>query len=101
VFRDGGFEAARALAGASFEPLLAGAPPREAKTALQEWAQGRGLALPVYETIDQAGVAHAPVFTMRVSVEGHAPETAEGTNKREAERAAAAKLLARLEGKSS
>jgi dsRNA-specific ribonuclease len=33
-----------------------------------------------------------------VTVEGHAPETADGTNKREAERAAAAKLLARLEG---
>jgi ribonuclease III len=100
VFRDGGFAPASALVARLFEPLLGGAPPREAKTALQEWAQGRRLALPVYETIDQAGVAHAPVFTVRVGVEGHAPETAEGTNKREAERAAAAKLLARLEGKS-
>lgn len=101
VFRDGGFVPAQALVARLFGPLLAqaGAPPREAKTALQEWAQGRGLALPSYEIVEQSGVAHAPVFTVRVSVEGHAPEAADGTNKREAERAAAAKLLARLEGK--
>jgi ribonuclease III len=82
------------------EPILAhaGAPPRESKTALQEWAQGRGLALPRYEIVGHSGVAHAPLFTVRVEVDGHAPETADGTNKREAERAAAAKLLARLEG---
>jgi ribonuclease-3 len=100
VFRDGGFGPARALVARLVEPILAqaGAPPREAKTALQEWAQGRGLALPNYEVVEQVGVAHAPVFTVRVTVEGHAPETADGTNKREAERAAAAKLLARLEG---
>lgn len=103
VFRDGGFQAARALVAMMFEPLLAqaGAPPREAKTALQEWAQGRGLKLPIYEIVEQSGLAHAPLFTVRVGVDGHAPETAEGTNKREAERAAAAKLLARLEGNSS
>lgn len=101
VFRDGGFGPAQSLVARAFEPLLArgGAPPREPKTALQEWAQGRGLALPLYEIVEQAGAAHAPVFTVRVAVDGHAPETAEGTNKREAERAAAAKLLARLEGK--
>jgi ribonuclease III len=100
VFRDGGFGPARALVARMIEPILAhaGAPPRESKTALQEWAQGRGLALPRYEIVGQSGVAHAPLFTVRVEVDGHAPETADGTNKREAERAAAAKLLARLEG---
>lgn len=100
VFRDGGFAPAAALVAKLCEPLLAqaGAPPREPKTALQEWAQGRALPLPVYDVIEQTGVAHAPLFTVRVSVEGHAPETAEGPNKREAERAAASRLLARLEG---
>jgi ribonuclease-3 len=103
VFRDGGYAAAQALVARLFEPLLAhaGGPPREPKTALQEWAQGRGLALPAYEVVEQTGVAHAPVFTVRVTVDGHAPETAEGLNKREAERAAAARLLAKLEGPAS
>jgi ribonuclease III len=100
VYRDGGFEPARRLVAKLFERQLAeaGAPPREAKTALQEWSQGRGLKLPHYEVTGQTGVAHAPLFTVRVTVDGHAPETADGPNKREAERAAAAKLLARLEG---
>jgi ribonuclease-3 len=99
VHLDGGFDAARRLVRRLFGPLTeaASAPPREPKTALQEWAQGRGLALPEYRTLDQAGLAHAPRFTVEVAVEGHAPESAEGTSKREAERAAAAALLARLE----
>ncbi len=100
VYRDGGMAPAQALVAKLFAPLLAkaGAPPREPKTALQEWSQGRGLKLPIYEVLTQTGVAHAPHFTVRVTVESHAPETGDGPNKREAERDAAAKLLARLEG---
>jgi ribonuclease III len=101
VYVDGGFAVARAFVRRLFEPLAVAetAPPREPKTALQEWAQGRGLALPRYRTLSREGLAHAPRFTIEVAVDGELPATAEGTSKREAERAAAATLLARLESK--
>ena len=72
-------------------------PPRDPKTALQEWAQGRGLKLPAYTVSDRDGPDHAPVFTITVTVEGFAPERGEGPSRRQAEKAAALALLARLE----
>ncbi len=101
VHLDGGYAAARAIVRRLFEPLVGAEtePPREPKTALQEWAQGRGLSLPRYRTLSREGLAHAPTFTVEVAVDGQLPATAEGASKREAERAAAAALLARLEAK--
>ncbi len=50
VFMDGGYEAARGLVERAFgERLLKPARPlRDAKTALQEWAQGEGYPTPTY-----------------------------------------------------
>lgn len=64
-------------------------PPQHPKTFVQEWAQARALPLPVYEVVEQSGPDHAPVFTVRLSVEGFSPFTAEGKSRQEAERAAA------------
>jgi ribonuclease-3 len=69
---------------------------RDAKTKLQEWAQGRGLPAPAYCEMSRSGPAHAPHFVIEAAVEGLAPETGEGGSKREAEQDAAAKLLARV-----
>jgi ribonuclease-3 len=98
LYLDGGLEAARGFVHRCWEPLLqtAATPPRDPKTALQEWAQGRGRGLPVYETVDVAGPAHKRVFTVTVRVEGAEPATASGNSKRAAETAAAAALMARL-----
>ncbi len=70
----------RVLSVRTGEPLIAEAvaPPRDAKTALQEWAQGRGLPLPVYTVIDQAGLAHEPMFHISVIVEGEKPADGRG-----------------------
>ena len=68
-------------------------PPRDPKTALQEWAQGRGLPLPRYNMVDRSGPDHAPVFTISVMVDGLDEVRAEGTSRRAAEKLAASLLL--------
>lgn len=97
VFADGGLDAAARIIRARWAPLVAeaAAPPRDAKTALQEWAQGRGLPLPVYAVLEQAGSAHEPTFHVSVAVQGKSGE-GRGTSKRVAEQAAAAALLEQL-----
>lgn len=71
-------------------------PPQDPKTALQEWAQARGLPLPVYELADREGPDHAPVFRISVTVEGYPPAIASGSSRRKAEKEAAEMLLALL-----
>ncbi|MDJ0512107.1 MAG: ribonuclease III [Methyloceanibacter sp.] len=97
VFSDAGYEAARQLVWRTWEPHLSelkeAAP--DAKSVLQEWAQGRQLPLPNYIEVSRKGPDHAPRFTAEVHVEGVAPERGEGTNKRAAEQAAALAMLVR------
>jgi ribonuclease III len=71
-------------------------PPRDPKTALQEWAQARGLGLPRYELVATAGPDHAPLFTVAASIAGNDAATATASAKRTAEAGAAAALLERL-----
>jgi ribonuclease-3 len=95
LYRDGGMAAARDFLVPQFAPLMAEVvvPPRDAKTALQEWAQARGLSLPTYRTLEMSGPAHRPRISVEVQIEGLPPQTAEGPSRRVAEQAAAAALL--------
>ena len=99
LYLDGGFPAAAHFIAAHWSPLIrsSDAPPRDAKTALQEWSQARGLGLPKYLDIAREGPDHEPLFTVEVTVAGHAPAHAQGSNKRAAAQEAAALLLAQLE----
>ena len=99
LYLDGGLAAAQAFVEPLWAPLLAAdrKPPQDAKTALQEWAQGRGLPLPDYRELQREGPAHGPVFTVEVSVRGEPPAMGEGRSKRLAEQAAAGALLRRLD----
>jgi len=97
IFADAGYEVARDVIYRGWEPYLEeldqAAP--DAKSVLQEWAQGQQLPLPRYVEIAREGPDHAPRFTAEVQVEGMAPERGEGANKRQAEQAAALAMLLR------
>jgi len=98
LYLDGGLEAADAFIRGRWQRLVDAnqAPPTDAKTLLQEWAQARSLALPVYEEVGREGPDHAPLFRIRVSLEGHGSANASGPSKRAAEQGAAEILLERL-----
>jgi ribonuclease-3 len=100
VYLDGGWEAAARLVRGCVEPLLETmvVPPRDAKSRLQEWTQARSLGLPRYELVQTEGPDHAPIFAVAVAVADLPPAHAAAPSKRAAEQAAAAALLARLEG---
>lgn len=95
LYRDGGLPAAAAFVERYWTPRIEHdpKPPRDPKTALQEWAQGRGLPLPSYREVGREGPPHAPQFIMEVVVRGRAPAQGGGKTKREAERAAAIAML--------
>jgi ribonuclease III len=97
VFLDGGYAPARDIVQRFWSghlDLPEEAIP-DAKSVLQEWAQGRKLSLPRYVEIAREGPDHKPSFTAEVHVDGMAPERGQGTNKRAAEQAAAEAMLRR------
>ena len=71
------------------------APPKDPKTALQEWFQQRGEELPRYVVASREGPPHAPQFVITVSAAGKTGTGAAGA-KRAAEQAAALDLLGQL-----
>jgi ribonuclease-3 len=101
LYIDAGLEAARAffLRFWAEEFVTLHEPrQRDPKTQLQEWAQSRGLPLPLYEVVSRKGPDHAPVFTVAVSVQGFEPETARGRSRQDAEKAAAQIMLLKRDG---
>ncbi|MGH1415980.1 MAG: ribonuclease III [Pelagimonas sp.] len=98
VYIDGGFEAAKELIlrlwGHRIESVETDA--KDAKTALQEWAQARGLEPPKYEQISRSGPDHAPVFTIEARLASGETSQATAGSKRQAEQAAAKALLTSL-----
>jgi ribonuclease III len=98
MYLDGGIAAAESFIVSRWQTLAmqAVAPPKDAKTALQEWAQARGLPVPTYTLVQSTGPAHAPLFTIEATVRGFAPARAEAAAKRVAEQAAAESLLKTL-----
>ncbi|HVI88048.1 MAG TPA: ribonuclease III [Dongiaceae bacterium] len=100
IYLDAGLDPARDFIMRMWSPMMNREvkPPQDAKTALQEWAQAGGLPLPNYDVLESSGPPHDPVFTVSVTVEGHAPTSASGRSKRAAEQAAASAFMAKLRG---
>lgn len=97
IYVDGGFgpayEVVERLVGAHFEAALN--LRSDAKTTLQEWAQGKGIEPPAYAEIERSGPDHAPEFTISVSLAGFEPLSATGPSKKLAEHRAAEAFLLR------
>ena len=94
VFLDAGFAAAEALVGRLYAPLMQDLDPKaigkDPKTLLQEYLQGRKLALPEYVLLATEGEAHCQTFRIEcrlvaldIRAEG------EGSSRRAAEQQAA------------
>ena len=93
LWLDGGRQAATILFATAWEM---GTTTRERhrnpKSALQEWAQKKGLPSPAYQVLERDGPDHAPRFVVQVEAGGKKAQ-AQGTSKQNAERAAAIALL--------
>lgn len=98
IFVDSGFDAARAVIGRLFEPILKTVDPKtlgkDSKTLLQEYLQGKRIALPLYAVVETRGAAHNQEFEvecaipkLEVSVRGT------GRSRRAAEQSAAKQAL--------
>ncbi len=102
LWSDGGTDVARRFVRRHLAARIAALtePPQDAKTALQEWTQARGLEFPKYTLLRRVGEDHGPVFEIEARVEPGARESvaaqACGRTKRAAEKDAAARLLERL-----
>lgn len=99
IYLDGGYEPAARFILRHWPALLDAdlSPPMDAKTALQEWGQGRGLPLPNYVETGREGPAHAPVFTVQVSLKDGQEANGHGKSKRAAEQEAAKLLLEQVD----
>jgi ribonuclease-3 len=97
VYLDGGYDAARDLIERLWGERMRvpARPPRDAKTALQEWAQARGLPTPNYREVQRTGPHHDPEFLVTVELPKIEPAEGRGRSKRAAEQAAAAAMLSR------
>lgn len=99
IYLDGGLQAARSVVltlwGQRIETVETDA--RDPKSALQEWAQARGLAPPSYTEVTRSGPDHAPIFTIEAALASGQTARAQAASKRNAERDAAIALLATLE----
>lgn len=98
VYLDGGFDAARDLINRLWGNRIDAVEDdaRDAKTSLQEWAQGRGLQPPRYIEVKRSGPDHAPVFTIAARLASGEEAEATAGSKRQAEQAAAKALIEKL-----
>jgi ribonuclease III len=102
VYLDAGFEKASALVYRLFDNVEINpempAAAKDAKTALQEWLQGKKHKLPAYKVMSITGAAHRQTFEVQCTVEALQREARGfGSTRRAAEQEAAWAMLKTLQ----
>lgn len=96
IYIDGGMLKAKKFALKIFAPKLKETvdyTKDDPKSALQEWAQKKGLKIPTYEVVKIDGSQHEPHFTVKVIVEKTGSFIGTGKSKKIAEKQAALGFL--------
>ncbi len=98
IYIDGGVEGAISFVNDHWRELIDRnvAPPKDAKTTLQEVAHTKGFGGPVYTVVGREGSEHEPLFAVEVSMTGIDSEVGHGRSKKLAEFDAAAKMLEKI-----
>lgn len=100
VYLESGIDAVREVLARLFQSRLENLPHvddlKDPKTRIQEWLQGRGMAIPDYVLIETTGQAHEQEFLVECRVAGHEATRGLGTSRRKAEQVAAKAQLAAL-----
>jgi ribonuclease-3 len=104
VYLDAGFASAQALVHRLFNAVEINpqmdAIGKDAKTALQEWLQGRKMKLPLYKVVGTIGAAHKQSFDVECEIaELRLAERGIGGSRRAAEQAAASAMLHTLKSR--
>jgi ribonuclease-3 len=99
LFLESGLDAAQDFIRRAWAPFVDSQKraPQHPKSALQELAADLGLAPPHYELVSRTGSHHAPTFRIRVSIKNGGEAEADGLSKQDAETAAAAALLGKMQ----
>ena len=102
IYLDSGMDEVRAVIFRLWEERIAklnpNAHPKDSKTRLQEYLQGRKLPLPTYEVISISGKDHAQVFEVSCTVSTlDSVVSASGNSRRKAEQEAARLTLEKLD----
>jgi ribonuclease III len=102
MYIDAGFATAQAFVQRLYADMPLGADKaamrKDAKTALQEWLQGRKMALPTYKVERILGEAHQQTFEVSCTVPALGlTAVGSGTSRRIAEQAGAGDMLAQLQ----
>jgi ribonuclease III len=95
VFLDSDYESAKAVIQTAWQGRLLQpmGDRRDAKTSLQELAQGQSYATPIYREVSRSGPPHRMTFVVAVDAPPLGSAEGTGTSKREAEQAAAQALV--------
>ncbi len=96
LFLDGGLEVAAEFIHRYWDAraVAVASAPKDAKTALQEWAHAHDATEPVYTVTAESGPPHDKTFTIEVEMGGVGDKASgQGSSKRRAQQAAATALL--------
>jgi ribonuclease-3 len=98
IYLDGGFAACEAAILHVCNPMILDLPDAgeliDPKTRLQEWLQGKGLGLPVYQLLSETGPPHKKQFLIQCEASDvEIKVTGSGSSRQKAQQAAASAAL--------